>query len=176
MQFVPWRYIADWKCNACGDCCRLYSVVLNFYEWLKIVKSYGVEQTVPGLDRLYVKRRGDGSCAFLCHFSDIHSCGLQYMKPRACQLWPFKVLTHPKYGCAKEAAYHYGEQLFFVYADSMCAGIRCGSPAWKFANQTLKEFIEIAMGVCSGQFRTTADMDFLTLQTGLRRRYPRSHV
>jgi len=64
MLFVPWQYIADWKCNACGQCCRAYSVVVNFHEWLKIVKNYGVETTASGLNKIFIKRRSDGSCVF----------------------------------------------------------------------------------------------------------------
>jgi hypothetical protein len=51
MQFVPWRNIADWRCKACGYCCKLYRVVLGFPEWLNLTESFGVETTVAGLDR-----------------------------------------------------------------------------------------------------------------------------
>jgi len=71
MLFVPWQRIADWKCTACGLCCRAYSVVLNFQEWLNIVKNYGVDKTVSGLDKLFIKRRSDGSCIFLYKFSNM---------------------------------------------------------------------------------------------------------
>ncbi len=169
MQFVPWRYIADWKCIACGECCKFYSVVLNFYEWLKIVKNYGVEQTSSGLDKLFIKRRNDGSCAFLCQLSDIYLCGLQHMKPKACKLWPFKILSKPKFGYTNEAAYDYGKNRLFVYADYACSGLRFGNPSWEFANRTLKEFIEIAMGVCIEQYKTTADMTFSQTYTPRRR-------
>jgi len=94
MLFVPWRYIADWKCIACGKRCKAYSVVLSFPEWLKIVKNYGVDKTVSGLNKLFIKRRNDGSCVFLCKLSNTHFCGLQFMKPKACKLWP-KFSTNP---------------------------------------------------------------------------------
>jgi len=161
MQFAPWRYIADWKCIACGECCKLYSVVLNFHEWLKIVKKYGVEQTASGLDKLYIKRNGNGSCAFLCQFSNTYVCGLQSMKPKACKLWPFKVLTKPMYGNANHAAYNYGGATFFIYADSACNGLRYGTPSWEFANNTLREFVEIATGLRNNQYKTTANVSFL---------------
>lgn len=161
MQFVPWRHIADWECTACGGCCRLYSVVINFHEWLKIVKNYGVEQTVSGLDRLFIKRKSDGSCAFLCELSDVHICQLQQMKPVACKLWPFKILSKPKFGYAKEAAYNYGEDTLFVYADSMCDGLKYGTPTLTFSNQILREFVEIATGLRNNQFKTTAKINFL---------------
>ena len=91
MQFVPWQNVADWHCKACGYCCKLYSVVLGFPEWLNISKSFGIETTVTGLDRFYIKRTSDGSCGFLCNKTNTYYCGLQGMKPEACKIWPFKV-------------------------------------------------------------------------------------
>ncbi len=160
MQFIPWQYIADWKCTACGDCCKLYSVVLNFHEWLKIVNAFGVEKTISGLDKLYIKRGGDGSCAFLCNFSGLYLCGLQQMKPNACKLWPFKVLDEPKYAYANKAEFNFGGRKLFVYADSMCAGLKYGNPAWEFTNQTLIEFMEIALGIRKEQYKTTSNLVF----------------
>ena len=155
MPFVPWRHVADWKCTACGNCCRLYSVILNFHEWLKIVKNYGVEQTVSGLDKLFIKRAGDGSCAFLYDLPSVSACGLQHMKPKACKIWPFKILDRPKFGYASEAAYRYGENCLFIYVDTMCNGLRYGVPTWEFAKGTLKEFVEIAAGFRANQYKTT---------------------
>ena len=105
MKFVPWQNIADWHCKACGYCCKLYSVVLGFTEWMQLAKTFGMETTVAGLDRFYIKRASDGSCAFLCNRTNNYYCGLQNMKPEACKLWPFKVLSEPKYGEEKQAAY-----------------------------------------------------------------------
>ena len=158
LDFVPWRYIADWKCIRCGECCRLYSVVINFNEWLRIVKNYGVEHTSSGLDKLFIRRRSDGACSFLGSSPYACSCTLQNMKPRACQLWPFKVLTKPQFGFANEAALSFGENRMFVYADSNCHGLRFGSPTLEFANFTLKEFVEIAAGVRIRQLKTTSNI------------------
>ena len=155
MRFVPWQSVADWRCNGCGQCCKLYTVVLNFQEWLRIVRNYGVEQTASSLNELYIKRRGNGSCAFLCNFSNTYFCGLQHMKPQACQLWPFKVLSQPILGCANEAQYRYNGNSLFVYADSICHGLRFGIPTWEFVNCTLKEFVEIAAGFRNQQRKTT---------------------
>jgi len=169
MLFVPWQYIADWKCNNCGLCCKAYSVVLNFQEWLRIVKNYGVETTVSGLNKLYLRRKTDGSCIFLYKLADMHLCGLQHMKPTACKLWPFKILVTPKFGYTKEALYLYGGKALYVYADSTCTGLIYGKPTWEFANQTLKEFIEIAMGKRSDQKWSKADIDFIQQYPQIRR-------
>jgi hypothetical protein len=160
MRFVPWQYIEDWKCIACGYCCRLYSVVLGFPEWLRIVKTFGVEKTAAGLDKLYIKKADDGSCSFLCRFADTYYCGLQNMKPHACKLWPFKVLSEPKYGQARQAVFNYGGRQLFIYADAMCAGLRYGNPTWEFNHQTLAEFAELAVGARQTQSKTTRNLDF----------------
>lgn len=160
MLFIPWRYIADWKCIACGLCCKTYSVVLNFQEWLRIVKNYGVETTASGLNKLYLKRRSDGSCIFLYNLSDTYLCGLQHMKPNACKLWPFKILSKPKFGYANEAIYQYSKNNLYIYADPTCIGLKYGKPSWNFANYTLKEFVEIAWGLRNDQNLTTAKVSF----------------
>jgi Fe-S-cluster containining protein len=158
LDFVPWRYIADWKCIRCGDCCRLYSVVINFHEWLRIVKNYGIEHTTSGLDKLYIRRRSDGACTFLGSSPYASMCALQSAKPRACQLWPFKVLMKPQYGFAREATFPIGENYVFVYADTMCNGLMLGSPTLDFANYTVREFVEIAAGLSSQQLKTTSNI------------------
>src|SRR3989304_7435538 len=146
MPFVPWQCIANWKCTACGYCCKLYSVVLNFPEWLRIIKTLGAETTVAGLDRLYIKRVDDGSCAFLCHFANTYFCGLQQMKPGACKLWPFKVLSEPKYGQANQALFNYQVRSLFIYADAMCPGLRYGSPTWEFKLFNLEGVVGTSLG------------------------------
>jgi Fe-S-cluster containining protein len=160
MQFIPWQNIADWKCTSCGDCCRIYSVVIDFREWLGIIKNYGVEHTASGLSKLLIRRKSDGSCVFLNNGSNVCLCGLQHMKPRACQLWPFKVLSRPQFGYPNEALYSYRGKPLFVYADPACEGIRLGRPTLEFANYTVEEFVEIAAGIRSYQFRTTAGTGF----------------
>ncbi len=159
MQYVPWQNIADWRCKACGYCCKLYSVVLGFKEWLNIAKSFGSQTTVTGLDHLYIKRTSDGSCSFLCNKSKTYFCGLQSIKPEACKIWPFKVLSEPKYGDPHQAAYDYHGMRLYVYGDDICNGLRYGTPTWDFRYTTIKEFAELALGVRQIQFKTTRGND-----------------
>ncbi len=154
MQFVPWQQVADWRCKACGYCCKLYSVVLGFTEWLNIAKSLGPETTVTGFDRFNIKSQSDGSCGFLCNKTNNY-CGLQHMKPEACKIWPFKVLAEPKYGEPNQAAYDYMGNRLYVYADTMCSGLRYGEPIWDFRYKTIKEFTELALGIRQVQYKTT---------------------
>jgi Fe-S-cluster containining protein len=172
IQFVPWQNVSDWHCTACGYCCKLYSVVLSFPEWLNLTKSFGSDTTVAGLDRFYIKRVGDGSCAFLCNDSNNYYCGLQKMKPEACKIWPFKVLSEPKYGEPNQAAYDYGGIRFYVYADTMCSGIHLGTPTWDFRCIKVKEFAEIALGVRNVQYKSTRTASFTPRQQWGRRLFP----
>jgi len=172
MQFVPWQNIADWHCIACGDCCKLYSVVISFNEWVSIAKMFGVETTVASPDRLYIKRVSDGSCAFLCRNANIYCCGLQNTKPQACKLWPFKVLSEPKYGEANRAAYDYGGMRLYVYGDNLCSGLREGEPTWDFRNTKVKEFAELALGLRNAQSRTTRQVAFRPRQQWGRHLFP----
>jgi Fe-S-cluster containining protein len=155
MQFVPWQNIADWHCKACGYCCKLYSVVLDFREWLNIIKWFGAGTTVAGLDKMYIKRCSDGSCSFLCNTPNNYYCGLQQMKPDACKIWPFKVFSEPKYGQPNQAAFNYGTMRLYIYADTMCSGLRYGAPTWDFQFTILREFTEIALGLRQIQYKTT---------------------
>ena len=169
MQFVPWRNVADWNCKACGYCCKLYSVVLSFPEWLNITKTFGTETTIATLDRFFIKRVDDGNCAFLCSDSENYYCGLQNMKPDACKIWPFKILSEPKYGEANQAAYDYRGVRFYIYVDTMCSGLRYGTPTWEFHNLKIKEFTELALGLRRDQCKTTRTVNYSSQQQWGRR-------
>lgn len=168
MHFVPWRNVAEWRCKGCGYCCKLYSVVLGFPEWLKITQTFGSETTITGLDRFFIKRQSDGTCAFLCRNVQNYFCGLQGMKPEACKIWPFKVLAEPKYGESNQAAYEYKGNQLYVYADSMCSGLRYGSPTWEFSRTTITEFVEIALGLNHTQHKSTRKVETKPFQWGRR--------
>ena len=155
MHIVPWQSVSDWHCKACGYCCKLYNVVLGFPEWLRLTKTFGSDTTVVGLDRFYIKRSSDGSCAFLCNSSRNYFCGLQKMKPEACKLWPFKVLSQPKYGEPNQAVFDYMGHELYIYVDTMCSGLRYGIPKWEFRHATIREFAEIALGIRQVQYKTT---------------------
>ena len=172
MQFVPWRNIADWRCKACGYCCKLYSVVLSFPEWLRLTKTFGVETTASSIDRFYIKRFGDGSCTFLCNDANSYYCGLQSMKPNACKIWPFKVVTEPKYGEPNQAAYDYQGTRLYVYGDAMCSGLRYGAPTWDFEHVTVREFTEIAIGLREAQRKSTRRIDGPPTQQWGRKLFP----
>ena len=153
---VPWRYIESWNCSACGMCCKGFDVVLDFPEWINIVKAYGVDYTQPGISRFLLKRKTDGTCAFLHNNYGCWLCSLQHMKPMACKLWPFKVLDKPMWGRPNEAQYGYNGMRLYVYADPSCVGLRWGNPNPEFTNTVLPEFVDLALGQRRKQQYSTA--------------------
>ena len=153
---VPWRYVESWNCLACGLCCKGFDVVLDFPEWINIVKAYGVDFTQPGISRFYLRRKIDGTCVFLYNNYGNWLCSLQHMKPMACKLWPFKISTKPKYGRPKQALYNLTNMKLYVYADPSCVGLRWGNPNPEFTNTILPEFVDLALGQRRKQFYSTA--------------------
>jgi Fe-S-cluster containining protein len=153
---IPWRLIESWNCSACGLCCKGFDVVLDFPEWINIVKAYGVDYTQPGISRFYLKHKTDGTCVFLGNFYGNWLCSLQQMKPIACKLWPFKVLDKPKWGRPNEALYNCNGVRLYVYADPSCVGLRWGDPNPEFTNTVLPEFIDLALGQRRKQHYSTA--------------------
>jgi hypothetical protein len=160
MQYIPWQNVNSWQCKACGYCCKLYSVVLNFGEYLRLTQTYGKEAAVTDLSRFYIKRHSNGDCAFLRSKSLKYYCGLQATKPEACKIWPFKVVAEPRYGDEELAAFNYAGKEVYVYVDNMCNGLRYGKPSWEFQNQTIPEFVEIALGTREFQHHATGRAGF----------------
>ena len=157
MKPIPWRYINSWNCIACGLCCRGYDVVLKYPEWVKIIQTYGIGVTRPGINRFYLRKRADDSCIFLYRLFDRWLCGLQHTKPRACKLWPFKVYSQPRYGRANQASYEYMDREFFIYVDPLCKGLRFGkNPSNQLLSKTIPEVIEIVLGLREEQFYSTS--------------------
>jgi Fe-S-cluster containining protein len=156
MSLVSWRKVKSWNCVECGMCCRDYHVVLNFNEWINIVRNYGAEATIPSVSKLFLGKKDDGTCIFLNNLQNGCSCGLQHMKPLACKIWPFKVFDKPKFGMANEALFNYRDNNFYVYVDPECTGLRWGTPDSEFKHRVLPEFIDVAVGLRRNQFYSTS--------------------
>ncbi|MCX6644619.1 MAG: hypothetical protein NT043_05385, partial [Candidatus Bathyarchaeota archaeon] len=65
----------------------------------------------------------------------------------------------------------YGGMRLYIYADTMCSGLRCGTPTWDFHYATLREFAELALGIRQVQYKTTRAVAFRQQQWG-RRLFP----
>ena len=153
---IPWRYVESWNCTTCGMCCKGFNVVLDFPEWMNIVKAYGIDYTIPSISKFYLKHKNDGNCVFLQNYYGSSMCSLQHMKPMACRLWPFKVASKPRYGRPKESEYRLNSMKLYVYVDPSCGGIRWGSPTPEFVSFVLPEFVDLALGQRRKQYYTTA--------------------
>ena len=158
MRPIPWSYVMDWRCNACGLCCREFEVVLSVEEWATIAKRFGVRYTRMDGGKFYLRKTLDGSCVFLYNLGGVALCGLQDMKPLACKLWPFKVLKWPKYGSASKAQYVYMGRLFYVYVDPHCPQVVLGRPTEHLAHQVIPEVIELSLGLRVEQEKSTASL------------------
>jgi len=135
-------------------------VVLGFNEWVDIIRKYGVGVTQPSVSKFYLGKKDDGTCIFLTKFYDTWLCGLQDMKPKACKLWPFKVLSRPGFGRPNEAGYKYRDRDFFVYVDPACIGIRWGPPTQGLTHKTIPELVEIALGLREKQLYSTSRIPY----------------
>jgi hypothetical protein len=143
-------------------CCKGYRVVLNFNEWVNIGKKFGFGTTTTDVAHFYLGKKVDGTCVFLSQFFNKCLCGIQTMKPTACKLWPFKILTKPKFGRPKEAAYKYENQRFYIYVDPACIGVKIGKTSQTFIAQTIPEFIAIALGDQKKQYYSTSKIPYVT--------------
>jgi len=160
MQYIPWRNVQNWQCKACGYCCKLYTVALNFGEYIRLTNLFGQNVAVTDFTRFYLKRHSNGDCIFLGCKSLKYYCCLQHMKPEACKIWPFKVTMEPKYGEADLAVYDFNGREIYVYVDNMCNGITYGKPIWEFQNQILPEFVELAVHAREFQHYATGRVGF----------------
>jgi Fe-S-cluster containining protein len=160
MNPVSWRNVKSWSCVECGMCCKDYHVVLNFSEWVNIIRNYGVETTIPSVSKLFLGKNSDGTCRFLTCMGDSCFCGLQYMKPLACKIWPFKIFDKPKFGRPDEALYRCRNNDFYVYVDPVCMGLSWGKPAPEFKYRTLPEFIDVAVGLRKHQLHSTSKIQY----------------
>ena len=155
MKPLPWSSVRTWSCVRCGECCKLM-VQLTTREWLNLTAAYGYGIIKQEIGRFFLRKTIDDQCPFLKRTYDAWQCRLQAMKPLVCKLWPFRVLTAPKYGYQNEACFNYRDNKFYVYAIPYCRGISWGRPRELFVKKTLPELIDIRIGVQERQRFTTS--------------------
>jgi len=133
---VPWRLVASWHCDACGDCCKEYRVRLRAYEYLKL-RGTGLIEERAG--RFYIKKLGK-----LCPFQKGTLCSLGNSKPIACKLYPFSILKKGD----ERALFEYGGEELFVYVDDFCKNVKLKRDLKPSAeiSRKIEEAMEIILG------------------------------
>jgi Fe-S-cluster containining protein len=157
---IPWSRVKSWRCLGCGDCCKL-TVQLMIKEWLNITRTYGYGIVKPSLTGLYLRKTIDGLCPFLIRSARRRFCSIQSMKPIACKIWPFKILSEPKYGKPREAYLKYRNRAFYIYVNPQCHGFVLGKPNPLFINKILSEFIDIRLGLQREPFYSTSNLAYV---------------
>ena len=141
---VPWKQVASWHCNACGKCCREYTVRLTFYEYLLLRKTGFVEEKATGY---YIKKIGKS-----CPFQHRNLCLLHgKIKPKACRLFPFVILKKGE----EDARYEFKGEEFYVYLELGCPNIKIGMRNSPFSRGGDKSLSWFAVHACSSTSAAT---------------------
>ncbi|WP_455283575.1 YkgJ family cysteine cluster protein [[Eubacterium] cellulosolvens] len=154
-RFIPWSRVKSWVCDACGECCRWFSVPVTMHEYARISQNYGHDVFALGLGRAYLRRRPDGRCVFQFKRGDRWLCALQAEKPHACKMWPFIVCSNPVHGRDDAARWDGRGGRAYVYVDPRCSRIWLGKPTGQLVDKALPEFVDIAYGRRGTQLYTT---------------------
>ncbi len=155
---IPWSQVQSWTCNACGECCKWFSVPLNAYEYAKLGQTYGFNMVEVSDGRSWLRKSIDDRCAFMILHGGRWLCGLQGEKPNVCKIWPFRVTDRPLYGRGLGARYENEEWTGYVYVDPRCPAIVYGDPTPYFTHNVIREFVELALGKIEHQSHSTADL------------------
>jgi len=153
---VPWRRIRDWRCIACGECCRHFSVPITQEEWRTIVDLYGLGFTTVINGKPHIRSSVSGGCIFQRRSQGMWLCAIQSVKPLVCKLWPFRIYGHPRHGDPDSASFTYRRQEMFVYCDPRCSGVFLGPPSPHLAESVIPEFAAMALGEKVRQRSSTA--------------------
>jgi Fe-S-cluster containining protein len=157
-RFVPWRRVSDWRCLACGECCKHFEIPLRAEEYARIIGIYGLDVVRMSLGRAYLKKIRDSRCIFQSVSLDRWLCGLQKDKPLVCKLWPFAILENPKYGKNGESIYHYQEKKFYVYVHLYCRGLLLGKPLPHLRNKVIPEAVRLSLCLEESQKHTISNL------------------
>jgi hypothetical protein len=144
-KYVPWRYIASWRCLFRGRCCQRFRILLRTREYAEITDTYGLEVVdiePPG--KAYLKKIG-GKCIFQHESHGLSICLLQrvHMKTYACKMWPFLVKSKPRRGEAVwEAEFIHEGKVYHIYVNTHCLGLNFGESTSRFVKEVLSKAVE----------------------------------
>lgn len=145
-----------WACVACGKCCLGYRVPLKADEYARVTRFYGYNVVEFGIGKAYLKLGVGNRCVFQRPSVGRSICSLQKMKPLACKLFPFRIMSKPLYKRGDTSEYNFYGRNFYVYMDPECDGIVIGRPNKRFLYDILPEVIQIGVGVNFKQKYTTS--------------------
>ena len=165
-KLIPWSRIQSWSCNACGECCKWFSIPLTPYEYAKISQTHGYEAFTLGLGKAYLRKRDDGRCLFQFRSGDRWLCGLQTEKPYVCKMWPFTVSKSPIHGRSQAARWNSAYGGTYIYVDPRCPSITFGRPSNNLLNNVLTEFVEITFGKTHQEYSTYTPLVLHSLMHG----------
>jgi len=153
---IPWSEAHSWSCTACGRCCVGYRVPLKMDEYVRVASRYGYDAVDFGMGKVYLRHGLGDRCLFQHPSQGRWVCALQGIKPLACKLFPFRVLSKPVYRRGDGSEFIYKGRTFHVYLDPDCEGIVLGRPSERLLYQILPEVVEIGMGERTKQRFTTS--------------------
>jgi Fe-S-cluster containining protein len=159
-RFVRWSQIQSWSCDACGECCRWFTVPISTYEYAKICQTRRFEAFEFREGKIWLKKRSDKRCIFTFPLRGQWLCGLQNEKPHVCRMWPFRVADRPLYGREDRARYEGSEWTGYVYVDPRAPRVIYGRPTPEFMRRVVEEFVQIATRRISHQNYSTASEPF----------------
>ncbi len=154
-RLIPWREVASWSCQACGNCCRGYRVPLKMDEYAKVANTYGSSVLEYGVGRVYLRNGRDNRCIFQQPLMGRWICTIQGMKPTACRNFPFQIHHQPIYSRGDNSAYVIGDKKFYIYLDPDCEGVIQGQPTERFWKYVLPEILKSSLVGTAGKQKYT---------------------
>lgn len=155
-ELIPWVEVNTWTCTACGLCCKGYRAPLKMDEYARITGRYGLGVVEVGLGKVYLRHGFEDRCIFQHPVMGRWACTIQDIKPLACKLFPFRILSKPVYRRGDGSGYRYRGRIFHIYLDPNCEGIVIGKPSERFITHVLPEVMELGLGVRWKQRLTTS--------------------
>lgn len=163
-NLIPWRKVSFWRCSACGECCKKFYVPLTMFEYVEIASIFGKNVIELDLGKAYLRKNAlTKRCIFQKFKNGKWICGIQEVKPIACKLWPFIVLTKPKQK-NDEALFDYKGETIYIYVDKRCPEVKIGNPTNYLINKVLPEIVNLSFNNKTKQVYSTS---FLFIQQTL---------
>lgn len=168
-NLIPWKKVGFWHCSACGECCKKFKVPLTMFEYVEFTSKFGKNIVELDLGKAYLKSNPlTKRCIFQKFKNGKWICGIQEIKPIACKLWPFIILTKPKQK-NDEALFYYKNEIVYIYVDVRCPEVKIGKPTSYLINKVLPEIVNLNFNNKIKQLYSTSFL--FSLQSSIRQIY-----